>query len=182
MRGPIDVTQALLEAGVAHEVVHLRRRIDDAAELPDVLGLPSAACVAVRVYEAGDRLVAALLPADRAAATTALARAARVRALREPPPGRVSELTDFHPSLVPPFCLPADVVAVADRMLRGPEVLFTATGDGATALKVHGEDLLAFTRATVADLVEPGVVLDVTRRLDADGWRAGAPSAAALRR
>ena len=183
MRGPIEVTQSLLEAGVAHEVVHLRRRIDDAAELPEVLGVPASSCVAVRLYETDDGLVAALLPADRAAATTALARAAKTRRLREPRPGRVSELTDFNPALVPPFCLPGSVVMVADRTLRGPEVLFTTTGDGGTALKVHGGDLLAHTRATVADLVEPGIVVDVTRGIDGEGWRTGSPSvAASLRR
>jgi len=178
LRGPIDVTQALLEAGVAHEVVHLRRRIDDASELPDVLGLPSSACLAVRLYEADSGLVAALVPADRAAATSAVARAAGVRRLRRPDAARVSALTDFHPSLVPPFCLPEGVVTVADRALRGAEVLVTPTGDGSTALKVHGEDLLAFTGATFADLVEPGGVIDVTRRVADEGWRGGVPSAA----
>jgi prolyl-tRNA editing enzyme YbaK/EbsC (Cys-tRNA(Pro) deacylase) len=176
LRGPIDVTQALLEAGVAHEVVHLRRRIDDAAELPEVLGQPGTSCVAVRLYEADRGPVAALLPADRTAATTALARAVRSRRLRRPEPGRVSELTEFHPSLVPPFCLPGGVVAVADRALRDAEVLYTTTGDGGTALKVHAEDLFEVTGATVADLVEPGVLVDVTRRVLDDGWRAGAPS------
>ena len=182
MRGPIDVTQSLLEAGVAHEIVHLRRRIDDAAELPDVLGQPSASCVAVRIYDADSRIVAALLPADRAAATTALARAAEVRRLRATPAARVIELTDFHPSLVPPFCLPDGVVAVADVSLRAPEVLFTPTGDGSTALKVHAADLLAITGARLADLVEPGVVIDVSRRLPEDGWRSGTPSVAAMLR
>ena len=183
MRGPIDVTQALLEAGVAHEIVHLRRRIDDAAELPEVLGQPSNACLAVRLYESDGTLVAALLPADRTAATTSLARAAGVRRLAKPGPGRVSELTQFHPSLVPPFCLPDGVVAVADRALRRPEVLFTTTGDGSTALKVPARDLFALTGARVADLVEPGVVVDVSRHLGDDGWRSGTPRvAAALRR
>jgi prolyl-tRNA editing enzyme YbaK/EbsC (Cys-tRNA(Pro) deacylase) len=182
LRGPIDVTQALLEAGVAHEIVHLRRRIDDASELPDVLGLPASACLAVRLYEtelAGNaRLVAALVPADRAPATSAVARAAGVRRLRRPDAARVSALTEFHPSLVPPFCLPEGVVTVADRALGGAEVLVTPTGDGGTALKVHREDLLAFTGATLAELVEPGPVIDLTRRVTADGWRGGVPSAA----
>ena len=164
MRGPIDVTQALLEAGLAHEVVHLRRRIDDAAELPEVLGLPSHACLAVRLYESDSGVVAALIPADRRAATTALARAAGVRRLRAPGPDRVSELTEFHPALVPPFCLPDGVIRVADRSLRDAEVLVTPTGDGSTALKVHTGDLLEYTGARVADLVEPGVVVDVSRR------------------
>lgn len=177
MRGPIDVTQALLAAGVAHEVVHLRRRIDDASELPEVLGVPSESCLAVRLYDADDAPLAAFLPADRTAATTALARVARARRVQHLSPARVSELTEFHPSLVPPFCLPDGVRTVADRALRSTEVLYTPTGDGSTALKVLTEDLFELARPAVADLVEPGVLAE-PRRLPEDGWR-GAPLVAA---
>jgi prolyl-tRNA editing enzyme YbaK/EbsC (Cys-tRNA(Pro) deacylase) len=168
---------------VAHEVVHLRRRIDDAAELPEVLGVAPETCLAVRLYGIDDdALLAALIPADRTAATTALARVARVRRVEHLPPARVSALTEFHPSLVPPFCLPDGVRTVADRSLRSGELLYTTTGDGSTALKVLTEDLFGLARPAVGDLVEPGVVLE-TRRLPEDGWR-GAPlaTASSLRR
>lgn len=182
MRGPIDVSRELLEAGVAHEIVHLRRRIDDASELPEVLGLPGTACFAVRLYESDSGPVAALVPAGRAAATTALARAAGTRRVSAPPPARVSELTDFHPSLVAPVGLPAGVRTFADAAVGDVEVVYTPTGDGGTALKIRVEDVLALTAATVVPLVEPGVVVDVTR-VPEDGWRAGAtPAIASLRR
>ena len=177
MRGPIDVTQALLALGVSHEVVHLRRRIDDAAELPEVLGVAPGSCVAVRLYDADGAPLAALLPADRAAATTALARVARARVVTPMRPDRVSVATEFHPALVPPFCLPAGTRTVADRALRATEVLYTPTGDGSTALKVLTEDLFEVARPAVTDLVEPGIVLE-GRRLPEDGWR-GAPLTAA---
>ena len=182
MRGPIDVTRELLQADVAHEIVHLRRRIDDASELPEVLGLPGTACLAVRFYESDSGMVAALVPADTAAATSALARAAGARRVSLPSPARISELTDFHPSLVPPIGLPVGVRAFADAALLDIEVVYAATGDGSTALKIRTEDVLAVTGATLAPLVEPGAVIDVTR-VPGDGWRAGAaPAVASLRR
>jgi prolyl-tRNA editing enzyme YbaK/EbsC (Cys-tRNA(Pro) deacylase) len=175
MRGPLDITRELIAADVLHEIVHLRRRIDDAAELPEVLDLPGTSCVAVRLYDAGDgTLLAALLPADAAAATTALAAAAGVRAIRRADPALVSAATDYVASLVPPVGLPGDVRLVAHAGLAAQEVLYTPTGDGSTALKIRTADLLALTGATVASIVEPGVVLDAPRRAAEDAWRSGA--------
>ena len=160
MRGPIDVTRDLLAADVPHEIVHLRRRIDDAAELPGVLGLPSRACLAVRLYDDDTRLLAALVTAGRTAATTALARAAGTRVVRPTHPDKVSAVTDSHPSLVAPVGLPAGVLVLADAGLREQEVVYAPTGDGSTALKIRAADLLALTGATVAPLVEPGADAD----------------------
>jgi prolyl-tRNA editing enzyme YbaK/EbsC (Cys-tRNA(Pro) deacylase) len=179
MRGPLDVTRELIAADVLHEIVHLRRRIDDVTELPEVLGLPGTSCVAVRLYDAGDLLagellVAALLPADAAAATTALAAAAGVSTVRRAGPATVSAATDYVASLVCPVGLPAGVRAVAHSGLAAQEVVYTATGDGSTALKIRTADLLALTGAAVASIVEPGVVLDVRRRAAEDAWRGGA--------
>lgn len=159
MRGPLDLSRDLLEAEVLHEIVHLRRRIDDATELPDVLDVPAHTCLAVRLYDTDRGAVAAMLPAGVVPATTALADAAGARTIRATVPGRVSALTDYHPGLVPPVGLPADLRVVADEALKGEEVVFTATGDGSTALKIRALDLLDLTGATLAPLVEPGVVL-----------------------
>ncbi|HEU0131313.1 MAG TPA: YbaK/EbsC family protein [Mycobacteriales bacterium] len=175
MRGPVDVTRRLIDAEVLHEIVHLPRRIDSAVELPDVLGLPGTSCVAVRLFDADDALLAALLPADAAVATTALARAVGARTVRPTPAARVSEVTDSHPGLVPPVGLPAFVTAVADAAVGDQEVVYAPTGDGSTALKVRAADLLALLDARVAPLVEPGpVVLPA-----GDPWR---ETPAALRR
>jgi prolyl-tRNA editing enzyme YbaK/EbsC (Cys-tRNA(Pro) deacylase) len=163
MRGLLDITRELLAADVPHEVVHLRRPIHDAAELPEVLDLPADGCVVVRLYDADGTLAAALLPAGSAAATTALAEALGARAVRAARPDRVSEVTDYHPSLVPPVGLPSGVRVVADAGLAGQPVVCTATGDGSTALKIRTADLLALAGATVAALVEPGGAVDLTR-------------------
>lgn len=178
MRGLLDITRELLGADVPHEVVHLRRRIDDAGELPEVLDLPAARCVVVRLYDADGALAAALAPADRAVATAALAKALGARTVRPTAHARVSAATDFHPSLVPPVGLPDDVRVVADTALARLPVVYTATGDGSTALKVRTGDLLALVRATVAPLVEPGGTLDLTRT-PAEEWR-GTPLTGAV--
>jgi prolyl-tRNA editing enzyme YbaK/EbsC (Cys-tRNA(Pro) deacylase) len=148
---------------VAYEIVRLRRRIDDAAELPEVLGLPSEACLAVRLYDTGEGLVAALLPADRVAATSAVAEAAKADHARPLRPDRVSAVTEFHATLVPPVCLPEDVTVVADSAFGAQDVVYAPTGDGSTALKVRVSDLLALTGGRLAGLVEPGAVRHATQ-------------------
>jgi prolyl-tRNA editing enzyme YbaK/EbsC (Cys-tRNA(Pro) deacylase) len=177
MRGPLDITRELLAAEILHEIVHLARRIDDASELPLVLGLPGAACVAVRLFDADDGLVAALVGAGAVPATSAVARATRSRQVRALRPERVSAVTDYHPALVCPVGLPADVRVVADTALRGQEVVFTATGDGSTALKIRTADLLSVVGATVAPLIEPGAAMPGARHADETAWRT-APIAA----
>jgi prolyl-tRNA editing enzyme YbaK/EbsC (Cys-tRNA(Pro) deacylase) len=161
------VSRELIQAEVPHEIVHLRRSIDDAVELPDVLGVHPAACVAVHLYDTDAGLVAALVPAHCAVATTALARAARVRAIRALEPHEVSAVTDYQPSLVAPVGLPAGARTVADSGLRTPPVVYAPTGDGGTALKIRTGDLLALTGAEVFALVEPGGLLDRTGQLPA---------------
>lgn len=171
MRGPLDVSRELLQAEVLHEIVHLPRRIDDVAELPEVLGVPRTACVAVRLYVAG-RLVATLVPAGAVPTTAALTGSALSRWI-EPlsDPARVSALTDCHPALVPPVGLPSEAWVVADTALAGHEVVFTPTGDGSTALKIRSDDLLAFTGAVTARLVDPRTTHEVVPRTAETRWR-----------
>lgn len=158
MRGPLDISRELLDAEILHEFVHLPRRIDDAAELPTVLGLGSASCVAVRLYDTDLGLVAALVPAPGVVATTALARATGATRVRVAAPDAVIAATDCHPSLVSPIGLAGTVTVVADEMFAKQEVVVTATGDGSTALKIRAADLLSMTRAGLAPLVEPGAI------------------------
>ncbi len=168
MRGPLDLSRELLAEDVLHEIVRLRRHIGDALELPDALDLPPTACLTARLYEAEDELLLTLVPAGGVPATTALARAAGVRRVRPVEAGRVSELTEYHPALVPPLGLPVAVRTVADAALADTEVVYTPTGDGSTALKIRAADLLALTGAVVAALVEPGAELDLRAETE---WR-----------
>ena len=112
---------------------------------------------------------------------TALARALGARAVRPTPAPRVSAVTDYHPSLASPVGLPAEVTLVADAALPAQEVVYAATGDGGTALKIRTADLLDLTGADVAALVEPGTETAASRLADGS-WRAAPVAAAALLR
>ncbi len=163
MRGPVDVARQLLALDVPHEIVHLPRRVESAQELPGVLGVPESSCVLVDVFETESGYVATLVPCDAVVLPVALAQAIDAQSVRRPELGVVSRVTDFMATLVPPVGLPSAVLVVADGRVAKAGVLYTATGDSWTALKIHGGDLVRASAAMIADLAETGPIPAVRR-------------------
>ena len=158
VKGPLDVHHELLDAGIAHEIVHLPRRIVAADELPEALGVPSGACVVVRVFDSDVGPAAVVAPAGAVLNLGAVAAALGATTLREAGAQRVSQTTDFTGALVAPVGLPADLTVLADAALATHDVLYAPTGDGGTALKVHPGDLLRVIAARVDSLTSRAAV------------------------
>jgi len=87
--------------------------------------LPAGQCVAVRVYEADNELVAVCLPAGATPAPSALLRATGARRIGVAPVDRINSETDFAGGLVAPLLLPSQIPVLADASLPGREVLYT---------------------------------------------------------
>src|SRR3954452_10071252 len=158
MKDALAIHRDLLARGVPHEIVRLRRIILTADELPEALGLPSSQCVAVRMYEADDNLVAVCVPAGATPAPSALLKATGARRICLAPVDRINAETDFAGGLVAPMLLPAEVLVLADPTIAAREVLYTPTGESGTALGIHARDLLVASQARVAALLSPAVV------------------------
>ena len=158
MLGPSDVRRELLAAELPHEFVRLPRRIASADELPDVLDQPASSCVVVRVYETDRGRRAVLVPAGTMPDPVALARATGARVIGLASATGTSLCTDFTATLVAPVCLPRDLPVLADASLARSDVVYTATGDGGTALRIRPVDLLLHTSARVDALTSPGLV------------------------
>ncbi|MCA1824042.1 MAG: aminoacyl-tRNA deacylase [Mycobacteriales bacterium] len=155
MLGPLDIHRELLAVNAAHEIVRLPRTLAAADELPEVLGLPAAACVSVSFYETNVGLVGVLAPAGTAVQPALLAKAVGARTLRAADPGAVNAATDYVAALAGPVCLPPTLPLYADLRLARADVLYTATGDSGTALKMRTAELLALTGARLARLAGP---------------------------
>ena len=156
MRGALEVHQALLAAGVPHEVVRLDSRITVADELPRALGLP-AGCLAVRCYVVSrdgerDAVVAVLVPAGRTPAPGPLLEALGARSLRPAGVAEVNAATDCAAGLVCPVGLPPEVALLADAAVGATDVVYTPIGEGGLALGIRTRDLLVAARARVATL------------------------------
>jgi prolyl-tRNA editing enzyme YbaK/EbsC (Cys-tRNA(Pro) deacylase) len=175
VKGPLDIHRELLAAGVPHEIVRLRGAVQSADEFPDVLSLPPSACVSVRMYDVDGALHALAVPALAPVRAVTLARALGAKQVTPAPVDRVNRMTDFGTAFVSPVCLPADVVLVVDAVLGTSDVLYAATGDSGTVLKIRSRDLLVHTNARVAALTAPVAVPD-------EFVLAGRPAAAAERR
>ncbi len=177
MLGPLDIHQHLLAHDIHHEIVRIRRAEPTAAQLPESLSIGPDRCVLAHLFEvegAGDeRFILALATADIApsdprlivaietflsetapsGSTLARRRSRRpARAsvkVRPAGPELVSSHTDYLASHLAPLLLPADIVVVATPNLAelSMNVVYTATGDGGTALAIRASDLLDTSKA-----------------------------------
>ena len=169
MKDALDVHRSLLAREVPHEIVRLPRLILSADEIPEASGLPSQRCVAVRLYHADDRIVAVVVRAGELPHPGAVRAAVGARTLRAASPAVVNDVTDFAASLVSPVLLPDDVEVLADSCVGHHEVVYTATGDGGTALGIPSRWLLTASRARVSELCAPtSPTVDLAEDLDTE--------------
>jgi prolyl-tRNA editing enzyme YbaK/EbsC (Cys-tRNA(Pro) deacylase) len=169
MKDALDVHRSLLAREVPHEMVRLPRLVLSADEIPEALELPRDRCVAVRLYHADDDVVAVLVRAGELPHPGAVLAALGARAMRVAQPDTVNSLTDFAASLVSPVLLPESVRVLADACVGHVDVVYTATGDGATALGISSRWLLTASRASVAELCSPSSpTVDLADDLDMD--------------
>jgi Cys-tRNA(Pro)/Cys-tRNA(Cys) deacylase len=164
MLGPLDIHQYLLEHDVHHEIVRLPRPAASAEHLAEVLGVTPRRCLAIHPFQTltpdGDVLVLVLASADEEPSTETL-----IFALRELLRDRlgpdaelsvagaalVSRRTDYIAGHLAPLLLPPDVIVVSTRGVfdLATSIIYTATGDGGTALGIAATDLLNLSRAIV---------------------------------
>ncbi len=172
MLGPLDIHQYLLAHDVHHEIVRLPRPAANAETLAEVLDISPRRCVAVQPFHActpvGEVLVLLLVPADEtaspgpgagyAAALAELLRDSLGPAAALTPAGAdlVSSQTDYLAGHLAPLLLPPDVIVVAVQAIvdLATSIVYTATGDGGTALGIRAIDLLNLCRAVLLPHVE----------------------------
>jgi Cys-tRNA(Pro)/Cys-tRNA(Cys) deacylase len=164
MLGPLDIHQYLLEHDVHHEIVRLPRPAASAEHLAEVLGVTPRRCLAIHPFHAftadGEVLVLVLSPADEEPQPSTLM-AALHDLLRDrlgpdtdisvAGAALVSRRTDYFAGHLAPLLLPADVIVVSTQGVLdlATSIIYTATGDGGTALGISATDLLNLTRAIV---------------------------------
>jgi len=155
MKDALDVHRSLLAREVPHEVVRLPRLVLSADEIPEALDLPVDRCVVTRIYHADDRLVAVLVRAGDQPHPAAVLASMDARTLRVATADVVNIHTDFAATLVCPVLLPPTMPVLADSCVGEHDVVYTATGDGGTALGIPSRALLTAAQAQVTELCVP---------------------------
>jgi len=169
MKDALDVHRSLLAREVPHEVIRLPRVVLSADEIPDALGLPADRCVAVRIYRADDRLAAVVVRAGDTPHPGAVLAALDARTLRPARADEVNALTDFAAPLVSPVLLPDSVRVLADACVGHSDVVYAPTGDSGTVLGISSRWLFTASRASVAELCQPGASsIDLDGELNSD--------------
>ena len=192
MLGPLDIHQYLLEHDVHHEIVRLPRPAAGAEHLAEVLGVTPRRCLAIHPFHAltpdGDLLVLLMAPADEEVVPATLVFALRELLRDQLGPDAelsvagaalVSRRTDYIAGHLAPLLLPPDVIVVSTRGVLdlATSIIYTATGDGGTALGIAATDLLHLSGALVlpsdgpAEVVAPagsGYDVDTAARIDLD--------------
>jgi Cys-tRNA(Pro)/Cys-tRNA(Cys) deacylase len=169
MLGPLDIHQYLLQHDVHHEIVRLPRPAASAEHLAEVLGITPRRCLAIHPFHAltpdGDVLVLLLAPAD-ATPDSAQLIPALGELLRDhlgpdvelavAGADLVSSHTDYIAGHLAPLLLPADVIVVTTSGVvdLATSIIYTATGDGGTALGIGATDLLNLSHAIVLPTAE----------------------------
>jgi Cys-tRNA(Pro)/Cys-tRNA(Cys) deacylase len=185
MLGPLDIHRYLLAHDVHHEIVRLPRPAASAQHLAEVLGLAPRRCLAIHPFHAmtadGDVLVLVLAPADvqldhplltRQLAEVLLCQLGPSTTFAPAGADLVSGRTDYLAGHLAPLLLPPDVHVVATQGVfeLAASIVYTATGDGGTALGIAAADVLNLSHA----IVLPGRP-QARRRIRIDLDRSGAP-------
>lgn len=155
VKGALDVHRLLLEADIAHEIIPVRRAVLSAADIPDSLGLPPAACLAVRLVAGsipGGSPVALVHSVDSVLHFPSVLRRLQATAVRLLGPFEVSATTEFYAGLVAPVCLPVDIPIYADYRAGRCDVVYTPVGDTGAVLGIRSRDLVAFIGVRFASL------------------------------
>jgi Cys-tRNA(Pro)/Cys-tRNA(Cys) deacylase len=170
MLGPLDIHQYLLQHDVHHEIVRLPRPAANAEHLAEVLGITPRRCLAIHPFHAltpnGDVLVLVLAPADAApdgaeliVALGELLRDHLGPAVELTVAGAdlISSHTDYLAGHLAPLLLPPEVIVVTTSGVvdLATSIIYTATGDGGTALGIGATDLVNLSHAIVLPASDP---------------------------
>jgi prolyl-tRNA editing enzyme YbaK/EbsC (Cys-tRNA(Pro) deacylase) len=161
MKDALTLHRYLLDREIQHEIVRLPGVISNADELPRMLGLSPNRCLVTRMYGFGrNDLLAAIVPAESRPPLEAVQTALGTpRLVRRAPADAVNKATDYVAELVAPLLLPEDMPILLDEELVDAldvdDVVYTATGEGSTALGIRAIDLFSLTGAKPCTLAGP---------------------------
>ncbi|GHH65674.1 hypothetical protein GCM10017673_10090 [Streptosporangium violaceochromogenes] len=163
MKDALAIHRWLLAHQVHHEIVRLPRAATSAEELPRLLAVSPAACVAVTVFEAASEVtarteqepVAVVASVDRPPPPAAVGTFLGVRGVRPAPAFTVNSVTDYAAGLVCPLLLPEGLTVLVDGRLAGSRrFVHTPTGERRTALLIRADHLLGLVSGKTIDLAQ----------------------------
>ena len=152
---PVErVSSFLRQMGVEARVEEFPEGTPTAADAARAVGCKLGQIVKSLVFDCGGRWVVALVPGDRRADASKIARAAGVPKAKIASPEQVEKATGFVAGAVAPFPLPHVERVFVDRNLLSHKRLWVGAGSPSHMAEVSSGDLVRLSRAQVMDAVE----------------------------
>jgi len=155
---PVErVSSFLRQQGVEARVEEFLEGTPTAADAARAVGCKLGQIVKSLVFDCGGRWVVALIPGDRRADVSKIARAAGVPKAKIASPEQVEKATGFVAGAVAPFPLPRVDRVFVDRNLLSHKRLWVGAGSPSHMAEVSSSDLVRLSRAQVMDAVEAAI-------------------------
>jgi Cys-tRNA(Pro) deacylase len=152
---PVErVSEFLRQMGVEARVEEFPEGTPTAADAARAVGCKLGQIVKSLVFDCGGRWVVALIPGDRRADASKIARAAGAEQARIASPEQVEKATGFVAGAVAPFPLPRVDRVLIDRGLLSHKRLWVGAGSPSHMAEVSSGDLVRLSRGQVMDAVE----------------------------
>lgn len=147
------VASFLRAAGGEGRIEELAAEARTAEQAADAVGCTLGQVVKSLVFVCDTGSVVALVPGDRRADPTKLARLVEARGAAAARPEEVLELTGFRPGAVAPFPLPSVGTVLVERTLLRHPVLWAGAGSPRHLVRLAPGELIRLTRGRVEDLL-----------------------------
>lgn len=145
--------QVLRDRGIAHEVLTYRYDRKGARVAADALGLDQAEVLKSLVFRADDgSFLFALLAGDGSVSERKLGRAIARKHVEPAPPRDAERVTGYLTGGISPFGARTEIPVILDETAsRRPSLVINAGARG-TLVRLATSDLIAATRAVIADI------------------------------
>jgi Cys-tRNA(Pro) deacylase len=152
---PVErVSEFLRQMGVESRVEEFPEGTPTAADAARAVGSKLGQIVKSLVFDCDGRWVVALIPGDRRADASKIARAAGATKAKIASPEQVEKATGFVAGAVAPFPLPRVERVFVDRNLLSHKHVWIGAGSPRHMAELSSGDLVRLSRAQVMDAVE----------------------------
>ena len=152
---PVErVSSFLRQMGVEARIEEFEAGTPTAVDAARAVGCKLGQIVKSLVFDCGGRWIVALVPGDRRADSSKIARAAGAAKAKIASPEQVEKATSFVAGAVAPFPLPGVDRVLVDRNLLSHKRLWIGAGSPKHMAMISPADLVRLARAQAVDVVE----------------------------
>ncbi len=154
MRTSVDVHNFLISKGTLHEICLLGGPAMTAERVSALIRINLAEIVKSVIVFVDREPLLVLVPGDKRASYKRIKKYLGAKRVRLALPEEVVEITGYVIGATPPLAFQRNLQTLMDERVLRQDVIYTASGEVSSILKIRPEDLKEVTNAEVADIAE----------------------------